>query len=94
MYLKKYIEIAKEKNNISSNNKLAKVVGVSGPAMTLFYNKKATPSPDTILKIGKLAGIDEKEILFDLLFDRFSKYQEVKKVLTDLKNLTVENKKS
>ena len=94
MNFKNYVQLAKIKNNISSDNKLAKCLDISGSAINNFINGKSSPSPDTVLKLGALAGIDEKEVLLDFMIERFGKYPEVKKVLFDVKNLTVENKKS
>lgn len=94
MNFKDYVQLAKIKNKLSSNNQLAKCIGVSNSSLTLFSEGKSTPSPDTVLKLGALAGIDEKEVLLDFMIERFGKYPEVKKVLFDVKNLTVENKKS
>ena len=86
-----YANLAKAKNKINSNNKLAKAVGVSGAAMNFFINKKASPSPDTVLKLATLAGIDEKQAMLDFAIDRFSKYPEVKKTFEDIKNLTLKS---
>lgn len=94
MNFKDYVQLAKIKNKLSSNNQLAKCIGVSNSSLTLFSEGKSTPSPDTLLKICSLAGLNKNEVLIDFLIDRYKKYPEVKKVLTDLKNLTVENKKS
>lgn len=89
MNFKDYVQLAKEKNNISSDNKLAKKINISSPAINNFMQGKSSPSPETVLKIASLAGIDEKKAIMDFLIDRYGKYEEVKKVLTDIsKNLT------
>ena len=86
---KNYVQLAKEKNNIPSNNKLAKTLGLSSACMSLFCEGKSSPSPETVLKLASLAGIDEKQAMLDFFIDRYGKYPEVKKVLTDIsKNLT------
>lgn len=88
MNFKKYAELAKRKNNISSDNQLAKQLKISSGAINLFVNGKSNPSPDTFLKVATLAGIDEKQAVLDFFIDRYGKYEEVKKVLTDIsKNL-------
>ena len=86
-----YANLAKAKHKIDSNNKLAKAIGVSGSAINFFINKKASPSPDTVLKLANLAGLNEKEVMLDFMIDRYSKYPEVKKTLLDIKNLTLKS---
>lgn len=86
-----YANLAKAKNKINSNNKLAKVLGISSAAITNFCSGKASSSPDTILKLATLAGIDEKQAMLDFAIDRFSKYPEVKKTFEDIKNLTLKS---
>ncbi len=83
-----YVNLAKLKHNISSNNQVAKVVGISGASISNFIQKRSTPSPETTLKVAKLAGCDEKEVVLDLLIDRFKEYKDVSNVLKDIKNLT------
>lgn len=85
-----YVNLAKVKHNISSNNKVAKVVGITTAAMSQFVTKRSTPSPETTLKVAKLAGCNEKEVVLDLLIDRFKEYKDVSNVLKDIKNLTIE----
>lgn len=66
-----YVNLAKVKNNIKSNRKLAEVIGISSTAINLFANEKSTPSPDTYIKLATLSGCDEKEALLDLLINRY-----------------------
>lgn len=63
MKFETYVNLAKTKSNIPSNNKLAKAVGLSSSALNLFVKEKSTPSPDTVLKVADLAGCDEKRRL-------------------------------
>ena len=86
-----YANLAKAKNNINSNNKLAKTLGLSPSAMCNFIQNKSAPGPDTVLKIATLAGIDEKQAMLDFAIDRFSKYPEVKRTFQDIKNLTLKS---
>ena len=86
-----YANIAKSKNKINSNNKLAKSIGISSAAITNFCSGKASPSPDTVLKLAELAGLNKQEVILDFMIDRYSKYPEVKKTLSDIKNLTIKS---
>lgn len=86
-----YANLAKVKNNIKSNNKLAKTIGISSASITNFCLGKSSPSPDTVLKLANLAGLNEKEVMLDFMIDRYSKYPEVKKTLLDIKNLTLKS---
>lgn len=85
MDFKNYVEIAKEKNNLSSDRQVAKYLNISCGAINHFISGKSTPSPDTVLKIGKLAGLDEKTVLIDYLLFKYGKYENVKNVLKILK---------
>lgn len=88
MNFQNYVNLAKVKNNISSNNKVAKCLGISSAALTNFCLEKSTPGPHTVLKLANLAGLDEKEVFLDLMMSKYKKYDNVKKVLIDIKNLT------
>lgn len=86
MNFQNYVNIAKVKTNISSNNKMAQCIGISSAAITNFCSGKASPSPDTVLKVANLAGLNEKEVLIDFMIDRYSKYTEVTKILNEIKS--------
>lgn len=86
-----YANLAKAKNKIDSNRKLAKTLGITPAAINFFINKKSAPSPDTVLKLADLAGLNKKEVILDFMLDRYSKYPEVKKTLLDIKNLTIKS---
>lgn len=85
MDFKNYVEIAKKKNNLISDRQVAKCLNISCGAINHFISGKSTPSPDTVLKIGKLAGLDEKTVLIDYLLFKYGKYENVKNVLKILK---------
>lgn len=85
MNIKDYVEKAKIKNKIASDNQLAKNLNISSGALNHFLTGKSCPSPETILKIGKLAGLDEKKVLIDYLLFKYGKYENVKNVLKILK---------
>ncbi len=88
MNFQNYVNLAKVKNNISSNNKVAKCIGISSAAITNFCLEKSTPSPHTVLKLANLAGLDEKEVFLELMLSKYGKFENVKKVLIDIKNIT------
>ncbi len=90
MKFETYVNIAKVKNKINSTNKLAKIIGVSAPSLHLFIKEKSTPSPDTVLKIAELAGYDSKEVILDVLIERY-KNTRTESVLKDIKNLTIKS---
>lgn len=85
MDFKNYVELAKIKNGISSDNQIAKCLNISSPAINNFISGRSCPSPETVLKIGKLAGLDEKKVLIDYLLFKYGKYENVKNVLKILK---------
>ncbi len=89
MDFEQYVNLAKVKNNIKSNNKLAACIGISSTAINMFIKKKSTPSPETTLKLAKLAGCEEKEVILNLLIDRYKDSPSVQNVLIDIKNLTL-----
>lgn len=86
MFFENYVNLAKTKSKIESNNKLAKCLGISSAAMANFIAGKATPSPETVLKVANYAGLDEKEVLMNLLIERFEKYPTTKKILLEIKS--------
>lgn len=89
MDFEQYANLAKAKNKIKSNNKLAICLGISGSALNMFIKKKSTPSPETTLKLAKMAGYEEKEVILNLLIDRYKDSPSVQNVLIDIKNLTL-----
>ena len=73
-----YLDQAKEKNAISSDSKLCAALGYKG-RMTTYLRKGTTlPSPDKMVEIAHLAGIDEETALIDLgIWSTRGKAQEV-----------------
>lgn len=53
-----YVDTAKQKNNIKSNNKLALELNITGAALSILTQEKSVPSPETMVKISKLAGVE------------------------------------
>lgn len=88
MNIENYINLAKTKNNIKSNNQLAKSLGISGASLSLFLQGKSTPSPETIIKLGELSGIDGETVFLDYLSEKYKKYRQTSKIIDNLKNRT------
>ena len=88
MRIENYLDLAKAKNNIKSNNELARVMGMSGTAISWIYTKKAKPTEDTMIKLADLAGVDKKIALIDLNIYRFENNPELKNIWEEIKNLT------
>ena len=61
-----YLDQAKEKNSISSDRKLCEALGYKGRMTTYFRKGQTLPSPEKIIEIAALAGIDEETALIDL----------------------------
>lgn len=89
MNIENYVNLAKVKNKIPSNNKLGECLGMSGSSVSMFVSGKSTPSPETFIKLCQLAGVDEKEGLLDFLISRYHEYKNTTEILKEIKNLTV-----
>lgn len=61
-----YVFEARKKQNIYSNNKLAKEIGIAGASLSVMMNNKTLPAEETLIKIADLAGIPREEALLDL----------------------------
>lgn len=61
-----YVFEARKKQNIYSNNRLAKEIGIAGASLSVMMNNKTLPSEETLIKIADLAGIPREEALLDL----------------------------
>lgn len=69
--LNDYIKVAVIRNNFRSKREFCKALGVS-PNATTTYNNGTFPSDETMVKIAKLAGIDEATALLELAIWRTS----------------------
>lgn len=63
-----YLEAAREHQHLGSDRQLAKKLGLAGGAVHHFRTGKALPSPDTMVKLARLAGLDEQVALVELAF--------------------------
>lgn len=81
MEITEYVNLAKKNSNLSSNNQLAKVIGVSSTAVSAFFTKKTIPSDETIVKIAGLARVRPEMALIDLAIWRNEKNASVLKIL-------------
>jgi hypothetical protein len=64
--IKFYIDKAMQKHGIKSGRQLGVALNKSANAITQFTTGRAWPSDDTMIKLAKLAGEDEKEALIYL----------------------------
>ena len=90
MKIKYYIELAKKKNNLTSDAQLAKLMKVSANTLCHIANKKVFPKQENLLKILDLACIGDDERQYVML-DYISSYRpnsEFSKILrAQMKNL-------
>ncbi len=63
-----YLDAAREKNHLRSDTKLAHLLGITISSVSAFRVKKALPSPETMVKLARLAGLDEQVALVELSF--------------------------
>ena len=61
-----YLDQAKVKNSISSDSKLCAALGYKGRMTTYLRKGQTLPSPDKMIDLAALAGIDEETALIDL----------------------------
>ena len=61
--MKEYIETAKKRQNVSQN-KLAKMIGITGGALSQIANGSPA-SDETIVKLARLAGVAPETILIE-----------------------------
>lgn len=61
-----YLDLARRVQNLDSDNKLARLLGVTGSMLVHYRRKRMLPSDETMLAIGAAAGIPAEEALLDL----------------------------
>ena len=90
MKIKYYINLAKKKNNLTSDAQLAKIIGIHPNSLCNIKNKKSIPSEENFIKILELAKIDNDEFKF-LMFERMAEYRPnsefSKQLREEMKNL-------
>tara|TARA_B100001989_G_scaffold246915_2_gene218428 strand:- start:2834 stop:3220 length:387 start_codon:yes stop_codon:yes gene_type:complete len=69
--LEDYIKVAIIRNNFRSKREFCRSLGLS-PNITTAYNNGTLPNDDTMIKIARLAGIDEETALLELAIWRNS----------------------
>ncbi|WP_298334152.1 hypothetical protein [Asticcacaulis sp.] len=80
-----YLDAAKQRNNIPSDNQLCKAIGVSSPVVSCMRTRRNWPSDATMLRIAELAGVDPAEALIDLSIWRNGDDGRVQLVWAELK---------
>lgn len=70
---KDYVDVARNRHNLKSNNEVARQIGIKGPSLVVLYNGKNLPSEGTMIKIASLAGIEPEKALIDLSLWRSAK---------------------
>lgn len=83
-----YVFEARRKQEIYSNEKLAKAIGIAGPSLSVMFNNKTLPAEETILKLAELADIPPEEALIDLQIWK-AKSPEAKSVWEKLRNMVI-----
>lgn len=66
MTLDDYIDAAKARNDLHSDNALNRYIGFSGNACHTWRTGKSLPTPDSIVTLAELAGLDPHLALVDL----------------------------
>jgi hypothetical protein len=61
-----YLDTARSRNGITSDNKLGPKIGVSSPNISSFRNRKSWPSDETMFALAELAGVPAMVALADL----------------------------
>lgn len=81
-----YLSEARRKTGVASNNKLAKMLGISSNYISQLSQGKALPSDETMIKIAELANMDIEAALLDLSIWRSSGSENAKRTWLSLAN--------
>ncbi|MGC2854196.1 helix-turn-helix domain-containing protein [Novispirillum sp. DQ9] len=65
-----YVDLAKTRNNITSDNQLARRMNINHSSISTWRNKKAWPAERTMLDLADLAGIPRTIALLELNYWR------------------------
>lgn len=63
-----YLDAAIERQELGSYRQLARKLEVSNTAVMFWHSEKSLPSPEAMVKLARLAGIDEQVALLELAF--------------------------
>lgn len=66
--IQEYLDQAIENQQLGSDRQLTRKLGLTGSAVSQFRSGKMLPSPETMVKIARLAGIDDQVALIELSF--------------------------
>ena len=55
--LTEYLDLARERAGIASDNALGRALGVSSPAMVAYRRGLSSPTPERMVKLAELAGV-------------------------------------
>ena len=80
-----YIDRAKSIQNMGSDNKLAKELGISSPSLNQYRSKRSWPSDATMIKLADLCDLDRGQALMFLNIWR-SKDQTAKNQYEEMAN--------
>lgn len=61
-----YMDLAKQNQGLNSDNKLGKLIGFKGSAISYWRTGKALPSDESMIELAKLAKVDPFVALLDL----------------------------
>ena len=64
--LEEYIAEAKKRTGVSSHRKLCALLEIAPNSITNYFNKGVYPNDKTMLKIAKLAGVNDTKALLDV----------------------------
>lgn len=67
-----YLSEARRKQNVSSNNQLAKILGISSNYISQLSRGRSLPSDETMIRIAELAKMNIEAALIDLAIWRSS----------------------
>lgn len=87
MNIDKYIDLARDKNNLRSDRQLSFAFGLNAAAVNTWRTRRAWPSDDVMIKLAKMAGVDPMDAILDLNIWRSSGeaitlYTRIKKSMT------------
>lgn len=65
-----YLDAAIEKQELGSDRQLARLIGIAQTSISQFRTRRSFPSDETMVKLARLAGLDEQVALIELSFLR------------------------
>lgn len=61
-----YIDFAKEKQGLGSDNQLSAALGVKRAAVSTWRTRRAWPSPDHMAQLAEMGGQDPRQAILEL----------------------------